>query len=49
MSNYIGIDVSKMQLDVDWLGSAKTYDNNLTGIKILAKQLKALHLEKKLS
>lgn len=49
MSYYIGIDVSKLQLDVDWLGSAKTYDNNLSGLKRLIKVLGILNDENKLS
>lgn len=49
MSSYIGIDVSKMQLDVDWLGSAKTYENNSSGVKRLIKVLRTLNSEHKLS
>lgn len=49
MSYYVGIDVSKLQLDVDWLGSAKTYDNNLSCLKKLIKALSILNDENKLS
>lgn len=42
MGNYIGIDVSKATLDIDWLGSAQSVENNLSGISKLIERLKNL-------
>ncbi len=39
MSHYIGIDVSKARLDVDWMSESKTYANDLKAIKKLTGQL----------
>lgn len=45
MKYYIGIDVSKLQLDVDWLGESKSFKNNKDGLSQLVEQLQSL-LEK---
>jgi len=42
MKYYVGIDVSKACLDVDWLGQPKAYDNVKPVIITLIKDLKAL-------
>ena len=39
MKHYIGIDVSKARLDVDWLGKPKAYDNERSGITKLVTAL----------
>jgi len=45
MEHYIGIDVGKYRLDVDWLGEAKIYNNEASSIKELINALKALQKE----
>ena len=40
MKHYIGVDVGKYKLDVDWLGNTKAIDNDATSIKPLVEQLK---------
>lgn len=45
MKYYIGIDVSKYRLDVDWCGTPMEFSNDSPGIHQLIKQLKQL-LEK---
>lgn len=40
MKEYIGVDVSKARLDIDWLGQAINVANTDSGIKRLIKQLK---------
>lgn len=42
MSHYIGIDISKMRLDIDWLGECKAYENKENSIKKLIKQFVVL-------
>jgi len=42
MKHYIGIDVSKTRLDVDWLGKPKAYDNEKSAIKKLIAALSRL-------
>ena len=42
MSNFIGIDIGKSKLDVDWMGTNKTYPNTLKGIGGLVNALKQL-------
>jgi transposase len=42
MKHYIGIDVSKAQLDVDWCGKATIYENNKLGINCFIRRLKYL-------
>lgn len=49
MEHYIGVDISKYRLDVDWLGKHITFDNNLVGIKQFAKRLHKLSKEKQLA
>lgn len=49
MKTYIGVDVSKPQLDVDWKGSALQIENNKSGVSDLAKQLKELHENEELA
>lgn len=49
MKTYIGVDVSKPQLDVDWQGEALQIKNNTLGINDLVRKLKALHQDKKLN
>lgn len=48
MKNYIGIDVSKTRLDVDWLGDHKKYDNEKSSIEQLIKALDKLKKQKKI-
>lgn len=43
MKHYIGIDVSKSRLDVDWLGKPKAYDNEKTPINRLIRALSKLN------
>jgi transposase len=42
MKYYVGIDVSKSRLDVDWLGQPKAYNNNKPAVATLIKDLQAL-------
>jgi transposase len=49
MSHYIGIDVSKKRLDVDWLGQPKSYSNDKLGIRRLIRKLQNLKAKNKLS
>lgn len=42
MQNYIGIDVSKSRLDVDWLGKPREFSNDMVGIQSLIQELQAL-------
>lgn len=42
MKQYIGVDVSKARLDVDWRGETKSYKNSKLEINQLIKKLKAL-------
>lgn len=42
MKYFIGIDVSKHRLDVDWLGKHICFDNNISGISNLIKELRNL-------
>ena len=49
MKYYIGIDVSKPRLDVDWCGKAKAYDNNKSDIQKLIQKLKALKTKDQLA
>ena len=39
MEHYVGIDVSKARLDVDWLGKPKAYDNEKPDLKKLVSAL----------
>lgn len=48
MSNYIGIDISKPRLDVDWLGKHREFKNDQEDIEKLIKELKCLLEQKKL-
>jgi transposase len=43
MKHFIGVDVSKHQLDVDWLNKPVCFDNNQHGISKLIKKLKELN------
>ena len=43
MNFYIGVDISKHRLDVDWLGEPIAFTNEKTGIVKLIKQAKDLH------
>jgi transposase len=45
MTHYIGIDVSKIRLDVDWLGTAKEFSNEENSIQLLIEQLKTQYQE----
>ena len=49
MKYYIGIDVSKASLDVDYCGEARAYDNEHMQIKDLIADLKSLQNDKKLA
>lgn len=49
MKYYIGIDVSKARLDVDWLDQPKAYDNIQSAIMILINELHALNNQEKLA
>lgn len=49
MKYYIGIDVSKLTLDVDWCGEARTYNNDKSGIRQLIKDLQGLQANEQLS
>ena len=49
MKHYIGIDVAKAQLDVDWLGVPKVFNNNASGVKKLIKALGLLQEKGELS
>jgi transposase len=49
MKHYIGVDVSKARLDVDWLGNSKAYDNEKSGVNKLTNALKKLHIAGELS
>ena len=40
MKSYVGIDISKAILDVDYLGDALQFQNNATGIKNLVDKIK---------
>ena len=49
MSHYIGIDVSKQRLDVDWLDKPLVFTNDNIGITQLIEQLELLVAQKQLS
>ena len=49
MKTYIGVDISKSRLDVDWQGKAIDFENNLAGIKKLITKLKMLNERNELS
>lgn len=49
MTNVIGIDVGKRQLDIDWLGTPITYKNDQQGINCLVKKLSELQDKQQLS
>ncbi len=42
MEHYVGVDVSKARLDVDWLGKPQAYDNEKVAIKKLMAALMML-------
>jgi len=43
MTTYIGVDISKPRLDVDWQGKAINFENNTRGIKEFITKLKKLN------
>ena len=49
MKTYIGVDVSKPRLDVDWKGKAIQFDNNKSGINKMIGRLKSLNEKEALS
>lgn len=49
MKHCIGVDVSKLYLDIDWLGKAQRKNNGSKDIDNLITKLKKLQTEKKLS
>lgn len=49
MKYYIGVDISKNRLDVDWLGEATYFKNDTPGISNLVEQLQLLAQEEKLA
>lgn len=49
MKTYIGVDVSKPRLDIDWKGEAIHVENNQSGIKKLVGRLKRLNEKGELS
>ena len=49
VKHYIGIDVSKARLDVDWLGNPKAYNNEGKDLKKLVSALILLKESKQLS
>lgn len=49
MKYYIGIDISKYRLDVDWCGKPMEFPNDHRGISILIKQLQKLFEQDKLA
>lgn len=49
MTNYVGVDVSKARLDVDWLGEPKAYNNEKLSIKKLITALSGLKSKGRLS
>ena len=49
MELYIGVDISKSRLDIDWLGTPLSFDNNDKGIKSLIRKLEKLQHEMKLT
>jgi len=49
MKTYIGVDISKPQLDVDWKGKAIHFENNQEGIEKLMTELKKLNAKNELS
>lgn len=49
MKAYIGVDISKLKLDVNWQGKIKNFDNNKKGIIKLINRLKTLHKNKQLA
>ena len=42
MKDYIGIDISKHRLDVDWLGKSVAFANDSVGLNDLVEQLHIL-------
>jgi len=46
---YIGVDVSKQRLDVDWRGKSITFENHKTGLNKLIAKLKDINKKDKLS
>ena len=48
MEGYVGIDISKLRLDVDLQGSPYEVSNDAKGIRKLTKKLKNLHTQEKL-
>ena len=49
MKHYIGIDISKHQLDVDWCGKPTQFSNDAKGVSLLIKQLQMLAQKDKLA
>jgi transposase len=49
MKHYIGVDVSKNCLDVDWLGKPMVFTNDAIGIDKFMKKLQTLFKQKKLA
>ena len=48
MKYCVGVDVSKTQLDVDWIGEAKVHENEEKAIKDFVEELLKLQTEGKL-
>jgi len=49
MKIYIGVDISKPRLDVDWQGKSIDFENNPSGIKKLIAKLQKLNEQDELS
>ena len=48
MKQYIGIDVSKAMMDIDWCGKPVSYENDKLGISRLIRKLKSLRTKDRL-